>query len=563
MDPKEASDPQSLQYAREALQRSYAQLEQKVAERTAELQKAVEQLEATNCEIETQNQELIRVQSELQRELGERTRAEDALRESEEKFRCLFDNSPSAVFLTIPDGSVVAANPAACAMFQMPEEDLCRLGRSGILDTDDPRVASGVDERRRTGRLTNWEQTAIRKDGERFPVEVDSVILPGEPARSFVIVRDVTQRKRAEQALQESEQRFRALADGTPVIIWITDTHGKIEFANRALSEYFGVSIKELQSRGWQPLVHPDDSAHYTDFFNECLRERRAFRTAGRVRRADGQWRWIDAYGQPRVSETGEFLGIAGSCIDITDRIEAELAAQAYAERIEQSNKDLEEFAYVASHDLQEPLRKILAFGKLLKNNCGANLSEQGSDYIDRMQNAAERMRVMIEDLLAYSRATTVKQPFQMIDLNISAGEVLDVLETRIAQTKGRVEAGTLPEIEADPLQMRQLFQNLIGNALKFHKPDVAPVVKFGLKASSPDQLVLFVEDNGIGFEMQNLEIIFQPFRRLHGRGQFEGSGIGLAICRKIVERHRGSITAVSKPGEGSIFLVTLPVRQV
>jgi signal transduction histidine kinase len=226
------------------------------------------------------------------------------------------------------------------------------------------------------------------------------------------------------------------------------------------------------------------------------------------------------------------------------------------------SNRELEQFASVASHDLQEPLRKIEAFGDRLKMNRDA-LNDQSRDYLDRILSSASRMRTLINDLLSFSRIATRAQPFKPVDLAAVAREVSSDLEGRVQEVDGRIELGTLPAIEADPLQMRQLLQNLIANALKFRQKDIPPVVRVAaeLVADDPERIRLTVADNGIGFEEQYLDRIFEVFQRLHGRNEFEGTGIGLAICRKIVERHGGTITARSKLGEGSTFIVTLPIR--
>ena len=253
----------------------------------------------------------------------------------------------------------------------------------------------------------------------------------------------------------------------------------------------------------------------------------------------------------------------------VEERIAALRLANA---RLQSSNRELQDFAYVASHDLQEPLRKIQAFGDRLQTKCAEALSEQGRDYLERMQSAARRMHTLINDLLLFSRVTTHVDPFVPVDLDTVAHEVVNDLEVRLEQTAGRVEIGRLPTIEADPTQMRQLFQNLIGNALKFCRVEEPPLVQIcgEVRPGQPGSAVanvsdtaychLTVADNGIGFDEKYLDRIFQVFQRLHGRSIYEGTGIGLAVCRKIVERHRGSITAQSIPGQGATFLVLLPI---
>lgn len=245
---------------------------------------------------------------------------------------------------------------------------------------------------------------------------------------------------------------------------------------------------------------------------------------------------------------------------------EANTQLSAFALDLERSNRELQDFAFVASHDLQEPLRKIQAFGDRLRSKHGASLGEEGRDYLERMQAAARRMHTLINDLLTFSRVTSKAQPFVPTDLGKVVREVLADLEVRVQETDGQVEVGDLPTIDADPLQMRQLFQNLVGNALKFHRAGVPPLVRIAAEEVSEGGGAplcrITVEDNGIGFDVKYLDRIFTPFQRLHGRTEYEGTGMGLAVCRRIVERHGGTITADSTPGEGTRFLAVLPMRQ-
>ncbi len=232
--------------------------------------------------------------------------------------------------------------------------------------------------------------------------------------------------------------------------------------------------------------------------------------------------------------------------------------------RLERSNRDLQDFGSAASHDLQEPLRKVQAFGDRLRNSCSAALDEQGRDSLDRMMNATRRMQTLIRDLLSFAQVTSQARPFSPVDLSRLTREVLSDLEVRIAESGAKLEVGDLPTIEADAAQIRQLMQNLIGNALKFHQKGIEPVVRVFAEPVGPEgagKLRLVVADNGIGFDEKYLDRIFTVFQRLHGRSEYEGTGIGLAICRKIAQRHGGDITAVSSPGRGASFLVTLPVK--
>lgn len=262
--------------------------------------------------------------------------------------------------------------------------------------------------------------------------------------------------------------------------------------------------------------------------------------------------------------------GVAVTFHDITERKEATQAMAATNAKLEQRNQTLREFAYIASHDLQEPLRKISAFADLMYEDYNEVVDEEGVYYLKRMQDAANRMSTLINDLLAYSRVTTQTRPFEPVDLNDILDEVRSDLAIRIREVDGRVEADDLPAIEADPTQMRQLLQNLIGNGLKFHRDDVPPVVYITstvdrAEASEPEAPLvccLRVQDNGIGIEEKYADRIFTPFKRLHSRSRYQGTGMGLAICQRIVQRHGGRIMVTSTPGEGTTFTVRLPVKQ-
>jgi light-regulated signal transduction histidine kinase (bacteriophytochrome) len=280
--------------------------------------------------------------------------------------------------------------------------------------------------------------------------------------------------------------------------------------------------------------------------------------------RRDGAALVLEVHPKLIRDAAGRIAGIRSFTFDITERKRAERALQQRAQELARSNTELEQFASVASHDLQEPLRKILAFGDRLKRKCGETLGAEGRDYLERMQNAASRMQILIHDLLSLSRVSSNSQPFAVVDLAEVVRTVVSDLEARIEQLGAHVEVGALPVITADRVQIAQLLQNLVGNGLKFHKRGESPVVKVHGElldgpSGSRGLCRIVVEDNGIGFDEKYLDRIFEVFQRLHGRNEYEGTGIGLAICRKIVERHGGGLTATSSPGMGAKFIVTLP----
>lgn len=270
-----------------------------------------------------------------------------------------------------------------------------------------------------------------------------------------------------------------------------------------------------------------------------------------------------------KVGELNSALALANA--ELEEKVEARTQALLqYSEELQRSNRELEEFAFVASHDLQEPLRKIRAFGDRLQQKYSSQLGDSGSDYILRMQLASERMSTLIDDLLSFSRVTTKQRPFAKVDLNDVIRRAMDNLDYSIEETNAQLHIDPLPIIDADPSQIAQVFTNLIGNSLKFHLPDIRPIITITCEANVASPIAddarawccLRHSDQGIGFEAQYAERVFSLFQRLHGRDEYSGTGIGLALCRKIIERHGGTITAQSALGEGAVFTIYLPMTQ-
>ena len=388
---------------------------------------------------------------------------------------------------------------------------------------------------------------------------------------------EIQERRRADEAVRASEREFRLLADAMPQIVWITRPDGWNIYFNQQWLDYTGQTLEESYGHGWNKPFHPEDQQRAWDAWQNATKNGAVYDLECRLRRADGVYRWWLVRGVPVVHERGTVLKWFGTCTDIDERkrmeeslhkslIELELSNQARTAtiaKLEESNQALRDFASIASHDLQEPLRKVKTFGGMLKQKCGDLIGEEGFSYLERVLDANQRMQSLLTALLEYSRLSTRADPFVEVELAKIICEVLSDLEVRIEKTGGVVHVGNLPVISADPTQMRQLFQNLIGNALKFHKPDEKPKVQVHSVSNTDSGYQIIVEDNGIGFEEQYLEKIFAPFQRLHGKSsQYEGTGMGLAICKKIVERHGGSIRANSEPGKGSTFIVRLPVKQ-
>lgn len=271
-----------------------------------------------------------------------------------------------------------------------------------------------------------------------------------------------------------------------------------------------------------------------------------------------------------KVAELNQALSLANAELEEKVDVRTQALLQ-YSEELQRSNRELEEFAFVASHDLQEPLRKIRAFGDRLQQKFSDQLGDTGSDYVKRMQAASKRMSTLIDDLLSFSRVTTKQRPFVRIDLNQVMHGVMDDLDYAIEETDAQLHIDPLPVIDADESQIAQVFMNLIANSLKFRQPDMRPIITITCEINvvspiSEDDCgwcCLRFADQGIGFEAQYAERVFSLFQRLHGRDEYSGTGIGLALCRKIIERHGGTISAQSEPGEGAVFTIYLPMVQM
>ena len=361
--------------------------------------------------------------------------------------------------------------------------------------------------------------------------------------------------------LQKLQRLYESILNSAGEGIYGLDLEGRTTFVNLAAAQASGRSVDELVGK-LERNVFLDNEATAAAASDDDSSPAVIFR------RADGSTFPVE-YVRTPIAENGRRIGEVVVFKDITERRRAEEALNRKADELARSNAELEQFAYVASHDLQEPLRKIQAFGDRLKVKCQSALPPDGVDYLERMQSASARMQTLINDLLTFSRVISTTRPFVPVDLAAVAREVLNDLEVRIEQTGAVVEVGELPTVEADPLQMRQLLLNLVSNALKFQPDGQKPQVKisgvisrqtFG-RDGSDEFGEMHIQDNGIGFDEKYLEKIFVVFQRLHGRDRYAGTGVGLAVCRRITDRHSGTITARSRPGEGATFIVRLPIR--
>jgi PAS domain S-box-containing protein len=365
----------------------------------------------------------------------------------------------------------------------------------------------------------------------------------------------------AQAELVESNSRYIDLYDFAPVGYLTIDEKFIILEANLTMSKLMGIEKAGFVGQSFLSYIAPKDREGFLTFLARIFetQERGSIETNLIIERSEKRL--------PALLE-GIFVEDArgrGQCrisvMDISERKKAEEATLFYMKKLQQSNRELQDFAFIASHDLQEPLRKIQAFGSQLQKENAESLNDKSLDYLNRMLNASKRMSEMIKGLLEYSRAGTRARHFDVVDLARVVEDVESDLDFQMQRGGARIDIDRLPHIEADYTQMRQLFQNLISNSLKF-QGDKKPVIKIYSNPGPDKTHQIFVEDNGIGFDETYIDRIFKLFERLHGRTEYEGTGLGLAICRRILERHHGSITAKSKPGQGATFIITLPEKQ-
>ncbi|MBN1849700.1 MAG: PAS domain-containing protein [Deltaproteobacteria bacterium] len=394
--------------------------------------------------------------------------------------------------------------------------------------------------------------------------------------------REIEERNKAEAALRTQTEKLRIVADFNYDWEYWVGTDNRFLWVSPSCERMTGYSREEFLDDPslFLQILHSDDREHVLKHLHEEKYGQELREIEFRIHRRDGRECWIGHVCQVVTDDKGKLFGRRASNRDITERkkVEEELKhSRSELERrvkertteLEKRTRELENFTFVAAHDLQEPLRKIRTFGDLLTQKAKNVLDDKSSEYIQRMRESAARMQALLHSLLEYSSLKADERPFKPIELKKSVEDALDNLETLIQEKGAQVEIHDLPVVEADHHQMTQLFQNLIHNALKFQPPCNVPHVKVHALATesieSPRRNMydIYIEDNGIGFDdLKYLEKIFQPFQRLYGRDQFEGVGIGLSICKKIIEQHGGSLTAKSTSGKGSTFIITLPVTQ-
>lgn len=381
-----------------------------------------------------------------------------------------------------------------------------------------------------------------------------------------VTFRNITDRKRAEIALRDSEERFRAIFEQAAVGIAKTALCGQFMRVNPGFCQIVRYAESELLQQNWQAITHPDDIEADREYVSSLLSGNiQTFSLEKRLLCKDRAVRWANVTVSAMRDAKGTPQYLICAIEDISERklvqelLQASLDTQTrYAQELTRSNAELEQFSYVASHDLQAPLSTIAGYAQLLEKRCHNQLDAQGNKFIRNIVNSCGRMQALIDDLLEYSRVGRSEKPFDVIDCNLVFEDACANLQLAIRQDRASVTRGDLPRVRGDSFQLLQLFQNLIGNAIKYRSSE-APMVRVSASRQG-DSWVFSVQDNGIGIAEQYHPRIFQLFQRLHSEKQYSGTGIGLAICQRIVDRHGGRLWVESEPNRGSTFYFSIPI---
>ncbi len=511
--------------------------------------------------------------------------AKKALEDNEQRLNIVIDASELGIWeLDLETDATKVSNPALVILGVPNEKNPSRETLSGKMHPGDLEIRKAAFEVAfKTGVLHYEIRTIV--DGIIHWIEAKGKVFFNKKKKAIRIIgtlRDVTEEKNTQTQLIEREEKFRLLADSMPQFVWTANQEGKLTYFNQAVFDFSGYSKDEIMEKGWLSIVHDEEKEENTRKWIESVSSEKDFIMEHRFRKSDGSYRWQLSRAIPQRDKEGTITMWVGTSTDIQEqkmfsneleRQVTERTKELYNKNddLEKMNKELQSFAYISSHDLQEPLRKIQTFATQINEAESDNLSDRGKDKFRRMQGAADRMQTLIQDLLAYSRTSVQERIFEKTTISAIVEEVKEDLEHDFADKNATITILNDCEINVIPFQFRQLLFNLVSNSLKFTKENDSPQIvidcTIGLGLEFANQKLIDtkkychikIQDNGIGFEEEYSEKIFEVFQRLHGKEKFNGTGIGLAIVKRIVDNHDGIITATSVLHKGATFTIYIP----
>lgn len=548
---------------------------------------AEERLKKNYVELINAKENLKKLNTELEYKVAERTQL---LSESEERFRMVARATNDAVWDWDIVNNKIWFSDAFYLKFGYDQNQ--SFDRQQWLEKISPGQVEMIDKSIHkainTG-VRHWsKEYSFRKaDGEYAHILDRGYVLHddqyGTPYRMLGSMLDITELKRAEQEIANSIAQKKFLAESMPLIVWTSDPVGSVDFVNRQFEMYTGIKYEDALVDGWRQAIHHDDVRALEILWKESIEYGSDFQQDVRVRLFTGEYHWNILRAKAQKDPEGKIVNWVITTIDINDQKQQnETLEKKVDERtreltkmnraLEVSNSDLQQFASVASHDLQEPLRKIHLYANLIHDRHGEHL-DGASVYLQKILTSSSRMKSIITNIMSYSKLSADSVEFQQTDLNEMINSLVEDLEVSISEKDAQIHVSKIPLIDTIPGQMRQVFQNIIGNALKFSKPDMPPVIsitanrvdRLSLNAAAHPQgefCCITIKDNGIGFDQKFSENIFLLFHRLHSKDAYEGTGIGLAIAKKIVEKHHGLISASGRENFGSTFTIVLPLHQ-
>lgn len=520
-----------------------------------------------------------------QRDITAQRAAEEKIRESERRFRTVIEEAPVATaLLTGRELKIDIANEKMIAHMGKGPSVIGKTLAEALPELEGQPFLQLLDDVFATGKTfeTKNAPAEVVINGVKQTLYFDYIFKPLKNAEDEVYAildmsLDVTEQTISRKKLEESESLFRLLANEMPQFVWTGDAAGNLTYFNQAVYEYSGLSADEVANGGWIGIVHPEERDENVRLWLHSIATGKDFIFEHRFKRADGEYRWQLSRAVPQRDPQGVIQQWIGTSTDIQDRKKFEVALEGLVQErtkelnklnieLQQSNEDLQQFAHVASHDLKEPVRKIKTFVSRIQEEAAEQLDERSNLYLAKVQSATDRMSTMIEGVLAYSTVNASEQVPQRVNLHDTLKHIETDLEVMIHQTGATIRCKNLPLLEGAPVLLYQLFYNLVNNSIKFARAGVPPVISIEssiVQREGQGFAKIVFSDNGIGFPQEKAQMIFDTFTRLHSKDKYEGTGLGLALCKKIAERHGGAIEATGKMGEGSTFVVWLPVTQL